>query len=158
MYISNFSWKGHVVWMYEAILYSAVAYTLLCKLNYSYHNQTRSPNGTLFSCKICHGWWEKYELSCNSKISKSLKKQVEKTGLGSFKGAHSLFCFGFFFFFKGSFLEYLPNRKVHRVFEIWTWSRWNLVLPKKDSFFVFSDTILHFFWILHLNYQNLLLT
>ena len=35
----------------------------------------------LFSCKICHGLWEKYELSCDSKISKSLKKKVEKIGL-----------------------------------------------------------------------------
>ena len=27
--------------MYEAILYIAVAYILLCKLNYGNHNQTR---------------------------------------------------------------------------------------------------------------------
>ena len=32
----------------------------------------------------CHGLWEKYELSCDSKISKSLKK-VEEIRLGSFK-------------------------------------------------------------------------
>ena len=34
--------------------------------------------------KYCHGLWEKYELSCDTKISKSLKK-VEKIELGSFK-------------------------------------------------------------------------
>ena len=27
--------------MYKAILYIAVAYILLCKLNYGYHNQAR---------------------------------------------------------------------------------------------------------------------
>ena len=42
MYISNFSWDGQAVWMCEAILYIAVAYILLCKLNYDYHNQTFS--------------------------------------------------------------------------------------------------------------------
>ena len=33
MWISNFSWNGEAVWMYEAILYITVAYILLCKLN-----------------------------------------------------------------------------------------------------------------------------
>ena len=68
-------------------VYIVVAYILLC--NYGYHNQTCFPynllNGTLFSCKICHGLRGKYELSCDSKISKSLKKNVGKIGLGSFK-------------------------------------------------------------------------
>ena len=41
MEISNFSWNGHAVWMYKAILYIPVAYILLSKLNYGYHNQTR---------------------------------------------------------------------------------------------------------------------
>ena len=69
------------------ILFIAVAYILLCKLNYGYHNQACFHwflwNGTLFSREILHGLWEKYELSCDAKISKSLKK-VEKMGLGSF--------------------------------------------------------------------------
>ena len=30
--------------MYEAILYIAVAYIFLCKLNYGYHNQSRFIN------------------------------------------------------------------------------------------------------------------
>ena len=34
--IQTFSWNSHAVLMYEAILYIAVAYILLCKLNYSY--------------------------------------------------------------------------------------------------------------------------
>ena len=38
MSISNFSWKGQAVLMYGAILYIAVAYILLCKFNYGYHN------------------------------------------------------------------------------------------------------------------------
>ena len=29
---------GRTGWMYQAILPSAVPYTLLCKLNYGYHN------------------------------------------------------------------------------------------------------------------------
>ena len=41
MQIQNFSWKGQSVWMYQAILYIAAAYILLCKLNYGYHNQAR---------------------------------------------------------------------------------------------------------------------
>ena len=41
MQISNFSWNGPGIWMYEAILYIAVAYILLYKLNYGYHNQSR---------------------------------------------------------------------------------------------------------------------
>ena len=36
MYISNFSWNGQTVWMYQAILFIAVAYSLLCKLNYGH--------------------------------------------------------------------------------------------------------------------------
>ena len=34
----NFSLIGKPVWMYKAILSTAVAKTLLCKLNYGYHN------------------------------------------------------------------------------------------------------------------------
>ena len=41
MHIQNFSWKGQTFWMYQAILYIAVAYILLCKLNYGYHNHAR---------------------------------------------------------------------------------------------------------------------
>ena len=41
MLISNFSWNRQAGWIYEAILYIAVAYILLCKLNYGYHNQAR---------------------------------------------------------------------------------------------------------------------
>ena len=39
--IQNLGWNGQAVWMYEAILWFAVAYILLCKLNYGYHNQAR---------------------------------------------------------------------------------------------------------------------
>ena len=76
------------VWIYEATLYIAVAYIFLCKLNYGYHNQAHFhwylPNGTLFSHKFCHWLWEKWELSSDTKISKSLKK-VEQIGMESFK-------------------------------------------------------------------------
>ena len=37
MQIQNFSWKGQTVWMYQAILYIAVSYVSLCKLNHDYH-------------------------------------------------------------------------------------------------------------------------
>ena len=72
--------------MYEADLYIAAAYILLCKLNYGYHNQAHFhknlPNRMPFSCEIYHGLWEKYELSCDTKISKSLKKSwKDRTGL-----------------------------------------------------------------------------
>ena len=74
--------------MVEAILDITVAYILLCKLYYGYHNQAGFhlylQNGAFFSRKICHVFWEKYELSCGIKISKSLKKVVKK-GLGFFK-------------------------------------------------------------------------
>ena len=39
MQIKNFGWIDQVVWMKEAILLIAVAYIVLCKLNYAYHNQ-----------------------------------------------------------------------------------------------------------------------
>ena len=39
-----FGWKGQPSWMYESIMYIAVAYTLLCKLTYSDHNQRLSIN------------------------------------------------------------------------------------------------------------------
>ena len=36
---------------------------------------------SLFNCEIWHGLWEKYELSCDSKISKSSKKvKKDRTG------------------------------------------------------------------------------
>ena len=41
MQIWNFIWNGQAIWMYKAILYIVAAYTLLCKLNYGNHNQTR---------------------------------------------------------------------------------------------------------------------
>ena len=41
MYIRNFVWNSQVVLKYEADLYIAVSYTLLCKLNHGYHNQVR---------------------------------------------------------------------------------------------------------------------
>ena len=39
MLSTNFCWNSQAAWMYEAILYIAVAYILLCKLNQGYHNQ-----------------------------------------------------------------------------------------------------------------------
>ena len=73
-------------WPILDLAHIAVAYILLYNLNYGYHNQTSFhylfPNGTLFSCLICHRLWEKYELSCDSKISKSLKRSwKDRTGL-----------------------------------------------------------------------------
>ena len=32
----------------------------------------------LFNCAICYGLWEKYELSCDTKISLSLNKKLTK--------------------------------------------------------------------------------
>ena len=46
--------------MYEANLYIAVAYILLCKLNYGYRNQSRFnqylPNRTLFRAEFAMGY------------------------------------------------------------------------------------------------------
>ena len=40
------------------------------------------PNGTLFSWKICHGFWDENELFfCDTKISKSLKSRKNRTWL-----------------------------------------------------------------------------
>ena len=85
MQIWNFGWNGQAIWMYKATLYIAVAYIFLCKLNYGYHNQAHFhqylPNGMFFSSEICYGLWEKYELSCETKIAKGLKKWKDRTGL-----------------------------------------------------------------------------
>ena len=35
----SFGLNEQVIWIYKAILYIAVAYILLCKHNYGYHNQ-----------------------------------------------------------------------------------------------------------------------
>ena len=53
---SKFELNGQAIWiMYEAILWFAVAYILLCMFNYGYHNQTRFhqylTKGTYFSRK-----------------------------------------------------------------------------------------------------------
>ena len=53
------------------------------------HPPLISSKQNTFSCKIWPGSWEKYELSCDTKISKSLKKKVEEIGLGSFKRKQS---------------------------------------------------------------------
>ena len=37
------------------------------------------PNRTFVSCEICYGIWEKYELSCDTKISQSLEKKSKKS-------------------------------------------------------------------------------
>ena len=48
----NFNQNDQAIWMQKVILYVAVVFTLLCKLNYDHHNQTRFPmhlpNGILF--------------------------------------------------------------------------------------------------------------
>ena len=81
-------WNGQAILMYEADLYIAVAYTLLCKLNYmvtiSRHIFINIFQTEHFSALKFALGYEKNELSCDTKISKSLKK-VEKTGLGSFE-------------------------------------------------------------------------
>ena len=89
MWISNFSWNGQALWMYEAILYIAVAYIFLC-ISLIMVTITRHIFINLFqmehflAVKFAMGY-EKNELSCDSKISKSLEKKVEKIGLGSLK-------------------------------------------------------------------------
>ena len=54
-------------------------------LKYGYHKQALfrqyHQNGTLLSCEICQGLWEKYELSCDTKISKSWNSWKNPTGL-----------------------------------------------------------------------------
>ena len=74
--------------MHRAILGIAVAYTLLCKLNYGHQNHTHFhqylPNRIIFSCKIWHGLWEQYEFSCDTK-SPEVWKKVEKIGPCIFK-------------------------------------------------------------------------
>ena len=78
--------------MQEAILYIAVAYMyiLLCKLNYLWlwlpitrHIFIDFFQTKHFSAvKFYMGLWEKYELSCDTKISKSLEKSwKDRTGL-----------------------------------------------------------------------------
>ena len=59
-----------------------------------------------FSCKLCHGLREKYELSCNIKFSKSLKKVDDRINcLSAPVEQFELSCmisgppFFFFFFF-----------------------------------------------------------
>ena len=83
--------------MYEAILYIAVAKSycvslvssiMITIIRHVFINIFQTDHFS--TCKICHGLWEKYELPCDSKISKSLKK-VEKIGLGSFNS----FCHSF---------------------------------------------------------------
>ena len=74
----NSRWNGHTVWMYGTILGIAVAYILLCKLNYGHHNAAHfhpyHPNRTLFSCKIWHGLWEQYKFSYDTKYPEVWKK------------------------------------------------------------------------------------
>ena len=65
--------------IYEAIVWFAVAYVLLYKLNnYGYYNNSGfpqyRPNGIYFSCKIWHGLLKQFELSCDIKVFKNLKK------------------------------------------------------------------------------------
>ena len=67
------SWNGQAVWMYEAVMWFAVAYILLCTLDYGYHNIGQ----------VWHGLWEKYERPCEPKSSK-VWKNAEKIGLCSF--------------------------------------------------------------------------
>ena len=68
--------------------HNAVTYILLSKLDYGYHNQAPfhlyRPNATLFSCETFYQLTEKYKLSYDTKISKSLQKS-EKIRLGSLK-------------------------------------------------------------------------
>ena len=41
VFASDLGWNGQAVWKYETVLYIALAYIVLCKLNYGCHNQTR---------------------------------------------------------------------------------------------------------------------
>ena len=58
----------------KTILYIAVTYILLCELHHDYHNQ---------GWEMLHWQWEKYDLPCDTKISKCLKKKSwkDRTGL-----------------------------------------------------------------------------
>ena len=50
--------------MYEAILYIAIAYTI------TRHVFINIFQTELFTCEICHGKWEKCELSCDTESEK----------------------------------------------------------------------------------------
>ena len=70
--------------MYKANLYTAVAYILLCKLDYGNHKRyifiNIFTNGMLFSCEICHGLWEMSFLVI-PKLLKFEKSWKDRTGL-----------------------------------------------------------------------------
>ena len=69
--------------MFEATLYIAVAYILLCKLNHGYHNQACFINifqtKHFSAVKFAIDYEKKYKLSCDTKISKVRKKKLKKS-------------------------------------------------------------------------------
>ena len=107
MWISNFSWNGQAVWMYEAILYISVAYILLCKLNYGYHNQTRFINifqkEYFLAVKFSIGYENNMSFLVIAKSPK-VKKKVENIGLGSFNKVHGPIFQNLVFFFSSQFV------------------------------------------------------
>ena len=70
--------------VHSHFVYCRVPYTLLCKLDYGYHNKSCFhqflPNRLNFNCKISHELW----LSFDTKFSKTFKKS-EKSYQARFK-------------------------------------------------------------------------
>ena len=81
----NFIWNGQAVWIYKADLYTAVAYTLPCKLNHGYHNQAHFHylQTECFSAVKCPMGYEKnvsfLVIPKSSKVF--LKSSKDRTGL-----------------------------------------------------------------------------
>ena len=86
--IQNLSLNSQAVWMNRAILWFAVAYILLCKLNYGYHNQARFhlclQTEHVSAVKFNMGYEKNMSFLVIPK-SPELWKKVEEIGLGFFK-------------------------------------------------------------------------
>ena len=64
------------------VLQLPISYSVsLIMVTISSHIFITVPNGTLFSCEICHRLWEKYELSCDINCQKVEKNWKDRTGL-----------------------------------------------------------------------------
>ena len=80
----RYTFQGNInqtIWTYKAILSTAVAHTLLCKLdmvtivNHIFTNIFQMTH--ISTLKFTEDYEEKYELSFDTKMSESLKKSVE---------------------------------------------------------------------------------
>ena len=81
----NLKWQ--LKWKSRLDVQSSFMHCSCLYLTVCYHNQARFhqylPNGTFFSCKVWHGLWENYTLSCDNKIFKSLENKLKKIRLDS---------------------------------------------------------------------------